>query len=553
MIQSMNKAYLIITISGLTTCLVFVNAYVQKKQFYPMVVYLTKSSTSLAILYFDALILFLMFAKCCSLIFFGRLRAIEVEHLIERYWYAFTETCLAFAAFRDNFTVSFVTIFALLLFIKAFHWLAEDRVEMIERSPHIPLLFHCRLISLTLLLTVIDVYSIKKSYHLIAANQSSIQLVFGLEYAILFLITLSVAFKYSLHFLDSFLTSETKGLLLLYSDVIIGLFKLIFYSIFVLIIFKWHIFPIFIIRQLYQSIRGLRTSISDIIQSRRAIRYMNEYFPTVTDADLRSASVDTTCIICREEMTAGAKRLPCNHIFHVVCLRSWFQRQQTCPICRNNILTEPPNSRRVQENNIPQLPIRVTPPPGTRPSSTIRTTNPQATLLRSYVNATNNGNRPVNQFRNDINCENFIKLLRNSVENPTSSSQTSLTDTNGATSSSTTPSPMDSLLNSNTHIPFIDDCFMHPMMRHQYYNMPPAYYMGSPHPMYFPPNMFTQNTTTNPFPSNPSGILSSTTSSTSSSYNGQILREINRLETSIADLKQQITNSIVQQQGIDPN
>lgn len=32
------------------------------------------------------------------------------------------------------------------------------------------------------------------------------------------------------------------------------------------------------------------------------------------------------------------KRLPCDHIFHKSCLRSWFQRQQTCPTCRTSIL-----------------------------------------------------------------------------------------------------------------------------------------------------------------------------------------------------------------------
>jgi E3 ubiquitin-protein ligase synoviolin len=37
---------------------------------------------------------------------------------------------------------------------------------------------------------------------------------------------------------------------------------------------------------------------------------------------------------------AGAKKLPCNHIFHPNCLRSWFQRQQTCPTCRTDVLGE---------------------------------------------------------------------------------------------------------------------------------------------------------------------------------------------------------------------
>lgn len=37
-------------------------------------------------------------------------------------------------------------------------------------------------------------------------------------------------------------------------------------------------------------------------------------------------------------MINTSKKLPCGHIFHTACLRSWFQRQQTCPTCRLNIL-----------------------------------------------------------------------------------------------------------------------------------------------------------------------------------------------------------------------
>ena len=48
------------------------------------------------------------------------------------------------------------------------------------------------------------------------------------------------------------------------------------------------------------------------------------------------------CIICREEMLApSTKKLPCGHIFHKACLRSWFQRQQTCPTCRLDVLRAP--------------------------------------------------------------------------------------------------------------------------------------------------------------------------------------------------------------------
>lgn len=74
----------------------------------------------------------------------------------------------------------------------------------------------------------------------------------------------------------------------------------------------------------------------------------------MTQEQLRNYS-DTICIICREEMSipegttnndsgGQIKRLPCDHIFHKSCLRSWFQRQQTCPTCRTSILRYHPHA-----------------------------------------------------------------------------------------------------------------------------------------------------------------------------------------------------------------
>lgn len=46
--------------------------------------------------------------------------------------------------------------------------------------------------------------------------------------------------------------------------------------------------------------------------------------------------------------------MPCNHIFHTSCLRSWFQRHQTCPTCRLDILRPTPPT--TQNYNIPAPP-----------------------------------------------------------------------------------------------------------------------------------------------------------------------------------------------------
>lgn len=53
---------------------------------------------------------------------------------MERFWYALTETCLAFTVFRDDFNPKFVALFTVLLFLKSFHWLAEDRVDYVSTT-----------------------------------------------------------------------------------------------------------------------------------------------------------------------------------------------------------------------------------------------------------------------------------------------------------------------------------------------------------------------------------------------------------------------------------
>lgn len=55
-----------------------------------------------------------------------------LQHLVEKVWYAVTETCLAFTVFRDDFSPKFIALFTLLLFLKSFHWLAEDRVDYVS-------------------------------------------------------------------------------------------------------------------------------------------------------------------------------------------------------------------------------------------------------------------------------------------------------------------------------------------------------------------------------------------------------------------------------------
>lgn len=62
-------------------------------------------------------------------------------------------------------------------------------------------------------------------------------------------------------------------------------------------------------------------------------------------------------------MVSASKKLPCNHIFHTACLRSWFQRQQTCPTCRLNILRPVNNNQGNRQQNQAQAGPQVPQPP----------------------------------------------------------------------------------------------------------------------------------------------------------------------------------------------
>ncbi|XP_053284285.1 E3 ubiquitin-protein ligase synoviolin [Pleuronectes platessa] len=358
----MVRSALVTATSLALTGAVVAHAYLLKHQFYPTVVYLTKSSPSMAVLYIQAFVLVFLLGKFMRKVFFGQLRAAEMEHLIERSWYAVTETCLAFTVFRDDFSPRFVALFTLLLFLKCFHWLAEDRVDFMERSPNISCVFHLRVLSLIGLLGVLDFLFVNHACQSIITRGASVQLVFGFEYAILLTMVLTTFIKYVLHTAD--LQSENpwdnKAVYMLYTELFTGFIKVLLYIAFMTIMIKVHTFPLFAIRPMYLAMRQFKKAVTDAIMSRRAIRNMNTLYPDATPEDLLAS--DNVCIICREEMVTGAKKLPCNHIFHSSCLRSWFQRQQTCPTCRMDVL-------RASNNNQTPAPAQAPPPAPAAPAN----------------------------------------------------------------------------------------------------------------------------------------------------------------------------------------
>ncbi|KAK1408152.1 hypothetical protein QVD17_39786 [Tagetes erecta] len=321
-------------LSLVATLAVIYHAFSSRGQFYPATVYLSTSKVCLVLLLNMGLVIMCIMWQLTKRIFLGSLREAEVERLNEQAWREVMEILFAITIFRQDFSVMFLAMVTALLLIKSLHWLAQKRVEYIETTPTVTMLSHIRIVSFMGFLLLVDCLFLYNSVkHLIQTRQASVSLFFSFEYMILATTTMSTFVKYVFYVSDMLMEGqwERKAVYTFYLELIRDLLHLSMYLCFFLVIFVNYGVPLHLIRELYETFRNFKLRIADYIRYRKITSNMNDRFPDATPEELNAS--DATCIICREEMTT-AKRLVCGHLFHVHCLRSWLERQHTCPICR---------------------------------------------------------------------------------------------------------------------------------------------------------------------------------------------------------------------------
>jgi E3 ubiquitin-protein ligase synoviolin len=303
-----------------------------------MVVFLCTSKFSVAILCNLAVCFTIFLFKAVRTVFLGKLRDAEYEVLAENSKYAFTETCLALTYFRDELNLKVAALFVALLVAKIFHWLCKERISYMESTQSTPLGKHLRLVVLKLLLLSVDMTFVTIALHSIRTNGPSVWLLFGFEFLCLVINIYSIFARYGLHLVDAsteggWMNKETY---VFYLELIAEVARVFVYLAFFLILFTYYGFPIHILRDLYLSIRLLIQRIQEFCNARNITSRMDTLFPDATEEELADLPI---CIICREDMTFGqrVKKLHCGHLFHFQCLRTWLERQQSCPTCRTAI------------------------------------------------------------------------------------------------------------------------------------------------------------------------------------------------------------------------
>ncbi|KAF2747558.1 hypothetical protein M011DRAFT_519130 [Sporormia fimetaria CBS 119925] len=400
--------------SAVLANVVLLRAYYERPNFYSAAVYISQSTGSLMFLINLALIVTAAAAYGLQRLFYGPLRAIETEQLYDRAWFAVSETLLAMTIFRDDIGFWFFAMFLCLLAGKVWQWIGEGRVEQLEQQPPAnPRLFHARLMSSLLLSVAFDFGMMNYCFESILQQaRPGVMVMFGFEYVLLAIASLSTLLRYALSLVELFIVHrqeraqaeerrlareraaanaqtqpetveavpeqdeedelevevpgwEEKGRWVFYLELLTDFFKSSVYLAFFVILMAFYGIPIHIMRDLFLTVRSFWKRIDDFLKYRKATRDMNERYPDATAEELAR---ENTCIVCREEMRPWTppgegrparrlderqrpKKLPCGHILHFSCLRSWLERQQVCPTCRRPVLAEAGSPNGQQNNN----------------------------------------------------------------------------------------------------------------------------------------------------------------------------------------------------------
>ncbi|KAK6338137.1 E3 ubiquitin-protein ligase hrd1 [Orbilia brochopaga] len=165
-------------------------------------------------------------------------------------------------------------------------------------------------------------------------------------------------------------TWEAKSAWTFRANITSDVLKLLIYVAFFSIVLTFYGLPLHIIRDVYLTIRSFITKVRDYIAYKKATADMNSKYP---DANATEIAREPLCIICRETMVAWSeapttggrtaqvfvddegnivdermrpKKLPCGHVLHLMCLKSWMERQQRCPTCRRPVLDDPRHPQR---------------------------------------------------------------------------------------------------------------------------------------------------------------------------------------------------------------
>ncbi|KAK3579007.1 hypothetical protein CHS0354_034804 [Potamilus streckersoni] len=291
----------------------------------------------------------ILLGKLIQKLVFGDLRVSEQQHLKDKFWnFLFYKFIFIFGVMNVQTmeeVVMWVAWFTILGFFHLLTQLSKDRFEYLSFSPSTPRFVHVKLLSLlmAILLSCCGLMSLCVYIGLQAGI--TIFAFMAAECMLLALRAFYVAVRYAIHLIDMnlegiwenrsiyvYFTELTFELAVLSVDFAHHLHMLLWGNIFL------SMASLVICMQLRYLFYEFQRRIKRHKNYRRVVKNMEARFPMATQEEIKKNSDD--CAICWEKMES-ARKLPCGHLFHNSCLRSWLEQDTSCPTCRTTLSDRP--------------------------------------------------------------------------------------------------------------------------------------------------------------------------------------------------------------------
>ncbi|KAK3221006.1 hypothetical protein Dsin_014976 [Dipteronia sinensis] len=309
---------------------------------------------------------FVLLILCLKTIFFVKLYPSETRKFVERlinyviYKGTFLPLVVPPTVFQAGLWSTWLTVLCLL---KMFQALARDRLERLNASPSATPWTYFRVFSALLLVLSVDCFWLRSCLVIYRTVGSSMLLLLFFEPLSVAFETMQAILVHGFQLLDiwlhhsagnssncqmsKFFDISAAGSLLEWKGILIRNLGF-FLDMATLLMALGHYIHIWWLRGmafhlvdaiLFLNIRALLSAIikriKGFIKLRLALGDLHAALPDATSEELRA--YDDECAICREPM-AKAKKLKCNHLFHLACLRSWLDQglseTYSCPTCR---------------------------------------------------------------------------------------------------------------------------------------------------------------------------------------------------------------------------
>ncbi|CAL0311008.1 unnamed protein product [Lupinus luteus] len=314
---------------------------------------------------------FILLNLCLKVMFFTELYSSESHKLIER--------LINYVVYKGTFLPLIVpptiyhaglwsTWLAVLCSLKMFQALARDRLERLNASPSATPWTYFRVYSALIFVLLVDVLWIRLCLAIYRTHGSSLFLLLFFEPFSIAFETLQAILVHGFQLFDIWCNSNdcgrsklfdslTAGSLLEWKGLLIRNFGFFldmatFFMALGHYLYIWRLHGMtfhLVDAVLFLNIRALLGAIVNrikgFIRLRIALGALHAALTDATTEELRA--YDDECAICREPM-AKAKRLNCNHLFHLGCLRSWLDQglteMYTCPTCRKPLFVGQPEN-----------------------------------------------------------------------------------------------------------------------------------------------------------------------------------------------------------------